>query len=199
MMNYIRSVVMNHLQTTTAKERVAALCIYFNHKEEASQTAVHLLSSLLRQVVERCSDVSKAITNFRRDHKTTRPTFDQLKSAFETEIEPYEKIFVIIDALDECADEKTQRVLLDALKSPAISIMVTTRNSVKAEKFFNGVLFEPYVVGVIRLDIRAKDSDVQKYIESRIANESRLARQVGRNSALRGEILEKVTKSSNGM
>lgn len=181
---------MNHLQTTTARERVAALCIYFNHKEAASQTAVHLLSSLLRQVVERCSDVSKAVTDFRRVHNTTGPTFDQVKSAFVTEIEPYEKIFVIIDALDECASEKIQRVLLEALKSPVINIMVTTRYSVKAENFFSHVGY---------LDIRAKDSDVQKYIESRIADESRLTRQVERALGLREEIVQKVTKSSKGM
>lgn len=81
-------------------------------------------------------------------------------------------------------------MLLEALKSPVINIMVTTRYLVKAENFFCKVGY---------LDIRAKDSDVQKYIESRIADESRLTRQVERALGLREDIVQKVTKSSKGM
>ena len=136
-MNYIRSVVMNHLQTTTARERVAALCIYFNHKEAASQTAVHLLSSLLRQVVERCSDVSKVITDFRRVHNTTRPTFDQFKSAFVTEIEPYEKILLLLmpwmnvpaKKFKECCSKLSKVQLLISWSPPDIQSRLKTSSA----------------------------------------------------------------------
>lgn len=188
-MHYTRSVVIDHLQTTIARERVAALCIFCNYQEESSQTAANLLSSLFRQVVERCPDVSKAVTDFRQVHNATRPTVDEFKSAFLTEIKTYAKAFVVIDILDECA-EGTRAALLKALKGKAINIMVTTRYSVKAEQDFDGLKC---------LDIKAKDSDVQKHIESRIGYERQLARQVrGRENPRKG-IVHKVTERCKGM
>lgn len=140
-------------------------------------------------MVERCPDVSKAVTDFRQVHKATRPTVDEFKSAFLTEIQTYAKAFVVIDILDECA-EGTRAALLKALKGSAFNIMVTTRYSVKAEQDFDGL---------ICLDIKAKDSDVQKYIESRIGYERQLARQVRGRENPRKETVHKVTERCKGM
>lgn len=148
-------------------ERVAALYIYCNYQEEWSQTAANLLSSLFRQVVERCPDVSKAVTNFHQVHNATRPTYDEFKSVFLTEIQTYAKAFVVIDALVECT-EGTRAALVKALKGSVTNIMVTTRYSVKAEQDSDGLIW---------FDVQAKDSDFQKYIESRIADKRQLARQ----------------------
>ena len=95
-----------------------------------------------------------------------------------------------MDALDECTDDATRTALLTTLKDLPINLFVTSRYSLTIEEKFDGVK---------RLDIRAHDDDVRRYVEKRIFREDRLARHVKADPSLQDDIVNKVVDSAKGM
>ena len=83
--------------------------------------------------------------------------------------EAFDRVFLVIDALDECSPERRRRVL-QALKRlhevQSISIFVTSRpypeDVMKA--------FEPYP----NIAIEARDPDIRKYVRTEIDNYHKL-------------------------
>jgi len=161
--------VINHLQTVFEDDNVAIACIYCDYKEQTEQTVTNLVASLLKQILQdRCS-TSETVMSLYKHHrnKSTRPTLGEFTEALKSELGMYSKIFIVVDALDECPEENGTRAnLLKALRSlgGTVNLMVTSRDLPSIAREFQRTK---------RLDIRANDSDVQRYIEGRIARASR--------------------------
>jgi hypothetical protein len=148
------------------------------------------VSSLLRQLAQSHPTISKTVDQFYSSHKLRHPTLYEFKEALQIEIRSYSKVFVVVDALDECVDDETRMVLLTALKDLPVNLFVTSRYSLTTERKFDGAE---------RLDIRAHDNDVRRYVENRILCEDRLARHVKADPSLQDDIINKVVDSAKGM
>src|SRR3984957_11857169 len=161
-----RSIVVNHLQTLSEEnDSVATTFLYCNYKEQAEQTVSNLVATLLKQIIQDRRAISDHVKSFYERHhrREARPTLDQLTEVLISEIRTYSKIFIIVDALDECReDDATRALLLEALRSlpPQVNLMVTSRNLPSIGRDFEGAK---------RLHIRAKDDDMRVYIKGRIA------------------------------
>jgi hypothetical protein len=161
-----RSIVVDHLETTFKDDdKVAVLCIFCNYKEQTEQTVLNLVASLLRQLVQGSHANLEGVKSLYTRHKNnnTRPTLDELSKMLESEIALYSKIFIVLDALDECREEDATRAkLLKTLLSlpKHVHLMVTSRNISSITREFEGM---------DRIDIRGTDEDVRTYIEGRIA------------------------------
>jgi hypothetical protein len=192
-MPYPRSIIVDYLQNVFKTDRVAILYIYCNYREQSRQTISNLVASLLKQLVQDSStayDNIKSFYNRHRDHET-RPTLDELRAELRSQIERYSKAFIVVDALDECAEVGGTRAgLLAALRSLPVNLLVTSRELHSISEEF---------CGSKRLDILASNQDVQRYIESRIPHEPRLARHVKNHPELQDEIVTKITKNAGGM
>ena len=97
------------------------------------------------------------------------------------------KVFIIVDALDECReDDATRALLLQVLRSLPlqVNLMVTSRNLPSIGRDFEGAK---------RLHIRAKDDDMKVYIEGRIAFGPRHLKN------LQEAIVNKIVKNAKGM
>src|ERR1700722_4460606 len=116
-----RSIVVNHLQTLSEEnDSMATTFIYFNYKEQAEQTVSNLVASLLRQIVQGRRAISDDVKSFFERHRrqSARPTLDQLKDVLISEIRMRSKVFIVVDALDECReDDATRALLLEVLRS----------------------------------------------------------------------------------
>lgn len=148
------------------------------------------MSSLLRQLVQSHPTISKTVDQFYSSHELSHPTLYEFKEALQIEIRRYSKVFVVVDALDECVDDETRTALLATLKDLPVNLFVTSRYSLTTEKKFDGAE---------RLDIRAHDNDVRRYVENRILREDRLARHVKADPSLQDDITNKVVDSTKGM
>src|ERR1700722_10523198 len=185
-----RSIVVNRLQTLSEEDdSVATTFIYCNYKEQAKQTASNLVAALLKQIVQDRRAISDHVKSFYERHRRreARPTLDQLTEVLISEIRTYSKVFIIVDALDECReDDATRALLLEVLRSlpPQVNLMVTSRNLPSIGRDFEGAK---------RLHIRAKDDDMRVYIEGRIA----LGPQHLKN--LQEAIVNKIVKNAKGM
>jgi hypothetical protein len=152
-------------------DNVGIAFIYCNYKEQTQQTVTHLIASLLKQLVQDCSVISDNVKSFYHSHQDrgTDPTFDEFTKILEAEIKAYAKIFIVVDAVDECTESSESRIkLLKALRSLAklgVNLMVTSRDLPSIEQHFREAL---------RLHIRATDEDVEKYVQNRLVNYSGL-------------------------
>jgi hypothetical protein len=148
------------------------------------------VSSLLRQLVQSHPIISKTVDQFYSTHKLGHPTLYEIEEALQIEIRRYSKVFVVVDALDECVDDETRTALLTTLKDLPVNLFVTSRHALMIEEKFDGIK---------RLDIRAHDDDVRRYVEKRIFREDRLAKHVKADPSLRDDIINKVVDSTKGM
>jgi hypothetical protein len=170
------------------------VCIYCNYKEQ-NQTASNLIASLLRQLAEDDSatyDNVKSLYERHKDGKTPL-TFDETRKALQSEIDTYSKMFIIVDALDESSEaDGTRGKLLTVLRSlgSTVSLLVTSRTHASIEEAFYGTQ---------RLEIRARDQDVRRYIEGRIPQASRLSIHVRGDQALQEEIVTGIIQKVDGM
>jgi hypothetical protein len=129
-----RSIVVNHLQTTFRENNAIGIAfVYCNYKEQAQQTVSNLIANLLKQMVQRRRDISDNMRSFYHHHQCedNRPTLDEITGALNSEIQTYSKVFLIVDALDECReDDGTREKLLKVLRSldGNVNLMVTSRD-----------------------------------------------------------------------
>ena len=188
------SSVVDCLQDKFKGENVAITCIYFNYKEQTTQTISELVASLLKQLVQDCPETSDHIKKFYKDHheaRKFRPKLADLIKALKSEIGTYSRVFIVVDALDECLDSAREHFIKE-FQSLArnVNLMVTARPLPSIEHHFQGVS---------RLEIRAHSDDMRKYIEDRIPREGRLARLVNNDRALQESIVIEVVARASGM
>ena len=189
--SFTRSMIVNHLQTIfEGNDKVAIVFVYCNYKEQAQQTVSNLIANLVKQMVQCHSRaVSDNIRSFyehhQRDH--TGPTLDQITGALRSEIEAYSKVFVIVDGLDECREDDGSRgKLLKLLRTldGKVNLLVTSRNLPSIAQDFEATK---------RLYIRAKDDDIRKYVEGRIASGPRHLKR------LQETVVMRMIESTRGM
>src|SRR5277367_1670749 len=99
-----RSIIIDHLESAFKDQSdVGIAYIYCNYKEEA-QTSVHLVGSLLHQLVQRHSNPSNEIHSLYKSHfsKRTHPTLSEYSTLLQSECRSFSKVVIVIDALDEC-------------------------------------------------------------------------------------------------
>jgi len=152
------------------------------------------VSSLLQQLLQRRDSIPDSIYASYRKHtkRGTRPTLDEWTDLLETEIQTYwKRIYIVIDALDEC-DEETRVSLLKKVRGlPKSNLLVTSRPNYAIRMEFRD---SPSV------EIRAIEDDLIKYIEGRIAHkEPRLKFHITGDPALLDEIERVVVTEAQGM
>jgi hypothetical protein len=180
---------VDYLQTLFEEnDSVATAFIYCNYKEQAEHTVSILVASLLRQIVQDRRAISDGIKSFYQRHQRrgARPTLDQLTNILISEIQTYSKVFIVVDALDECReDDATRATLLEVLWSPRqVNLMVTSRDLPSISRDFEGTK---------HLHIHAQDDDIKSYIEGRIARGPQCLKR------LQETIITKIVENTRGM
>ncbi|KAL8903177.1 MAG: hypothetical protein Q9207_004099 [Kuettlingeria erythrocarpa] len=131
----LSSIVIEYLRTEFAASRMPVLCIYLNHKEQNAQNPRALMGSLLKQLIQYrdydfCSD--NLIRRYKEKARGTGLSLKELQETLCSEITHYERVFVIVDALDEGSDEVRQLyadILLGKPPLDRLCIMVTSREA----------------------------------------------------------------------
>ncbi|KAI9778250.1 MAG: hypothetical protein M1839_008274 [Geoglossum umbratile] len=189
----LTSVIVDYLERSFAQEDVAIAYIYCSYKRQKVQTDINLIASLLQQLVQKGSSIPKKVLSLYRDRTRKPPTLNEFSKLLQSEIRRFSRVFVIIDALDECTDgDGTRGRFLAELRKlqPDIHLLVTSRHMTIPERDFEEAM---------RVEIRARDEDVEKHLESRIGRESRLTSYVKRDPSLRGTIISTIVKKARGM
>jgi hypothetical protein len=161
---------------------------------ETQQTAEELLAALLRQLSRGCSilpDVVKLLYHKHRA-KETRPSITELSRALHAVAALYSRVFVIVDALDECQEsngcqKKILAEILDLETKFSANVFATSRPIPEIARVFKDK---------IRLEVRARDDDVQRYLGGRLSRVSGFLRS---DRQLQEEIKTEIVRAVDGM
>lgn len=189
------SIVVDFLQKKFSNADARVVCIYCNYKEKNGQTAQELLTSLLKQLLQDCDGLSDDFKCLYEDHITrnARLAPEDLIKALHDEIKRSPRVFVVVDAIDECTEEGNVRMdILNELRSLPrnVNLIVTSRNVTTIKNAFEDTR---------SLEIYAAEDDVTKYIIGRLQREQRLARHIRADPDLQTAIVNKVLAKAKGM
>ena len=172
----LTSVVINHLDGKVRKGdvqgdgnqgdgNIGIAYLYCNFRRQHEQKAEDLLVSLLKQLSQDRSSLPDSVKTLHDRHKDrrTRPSLDEISKALQSVATLYSRVFIIVDALDECqAGNCRGRFLTELFGLQAkygASLLATSRFIPEIIKNFSGS---------ISLEICASKKDIEKYLEGHI-------------------------------
>ncbi|OTA01688.1 hypothetical protein A9Z42_0020160 [Trichoderma parareesei] len=167
--------------------------LYCDYRRQHEQTIEQLLSSLVKQLAQRKAPIPNEVSEIYSEYQGQPKTlpFDQVLMLLHSVSKLFSRVFVIVDALDECrADGCRMGFLNEIVKLQAYentSIFLTAR-------FIPDILnmFE----GSAMLEVRAQDEDVQQFIANQI---TRLPPFVLNDTSLQNMIATTIAKAVDGM
>ena len=123
--------------------------------------------------------------------RNTSASIEEIMTVLLSLLETYDQGFFIIDALDECTEEK-RWLLVDHLRelSPHVRIMLTSR-------FLDSI--EEELSDFNRLDIKANKADLELFIDFHIRKNKHLQRMVQKSPPIRSEIKAAVVRTAEDM
>ncbi|KAI8632475.1 ankyrin repeat-containing domain protein [Xylariaceae sp. FL1651] len=184
--------VINELSMCVANSADVYLAyVYCNFRLQHEQSPDNILSSILRQLIRQRNKVPDHIKSLYSRDKTL-PSLAQIANALESCIKEFRMGYIIIDALDELsASFGTLRRLVthlcDIQCKTGLNLFVTSRQIYRAEDLFSTC---------IKLEVRADDHDVEKYVQSRLPS---LPKYVKKDSWLQVKIQSTIVKHVQGM
>ena len=191
----IASIVVDHLENTFPDGKVGIAYIYCNYRDQLEQTANNLIGSLLRQLLELASAIPKNILDLyhRNISRHTHLKAGELIELLLVEARSFERVFIVVDALDECQEGNGTRAnLLAALRrlKPFVSLLVTSRFTVNI----------PVELGSHkRLEIVANQMDIQIYVLYQLRRLHAISRIIESDPDFRDLIVQSILKASSGM
>jgi hypothetical protein len=162
---------------------------------------LNLLPSLLGQLVRQGSEITPEIKSLYKASKAREmnPNPEEYLRMLKSQISLFSKVFVIVDALDECLNDSetnTQDEFLKALQQlpSKAHVLFTSRPDISIGQ---------KIRADSELEIRADPSDLRKYLEYRIENRdhlSKLVKQgVKKDKAFLNRALDAIVERSQGM
>jgi ankyrin repeat domain-containing protein 50 len=189
-------VVDNLRSKFLAQDTIGILNIFFRYDNEEKQTVMEIMGSILQQLVQRRGAIDSDI-KAKYDYCTRRgikPTTTEYVDLVKKQMENLEKVFLIVDALDECPENK-RRDFLHVLGGlpPSINVFLTSRDDI-----------HPQMGGrkMQKLVIRATEDDVKTYVRSRLEEERdspRLGNHLLEQPSLGEDIIRNIVQKADGM
>jgi hypothetical protein len=192
----LTSVVIDNLVQRFYKDSdVGIAYIYCNYRRQDDQRIDKILASILKQLTERQPSLATVVQDLYDQHKSHRtwPFVDELSEALRSLVKEYGRVYIIVDALDECgtsggARSKLLKQLMDLKENSDVNLFMTSRDMPDIEEKLQG--------DIITLKIRASEEDVGCFLDSRLNSLSEL---VKKNKDLRDNIRAKVIEAVDGM
>lgn len=191
----ITSIVIKELNTRFDNDgKTGVAFIYCNYSQQHDQKLRDLLASLLKQLVQERRPLPQPVKTLHKRHQDKRShmSVDELLGALELVMATYERVFILVDALDECSrsGDCQQRLitsLLDLQAKFGANLFLTSRPISRIEEQFKGNTI---------LEIRAREEDVRKYLDGHM---SLLPKFVAQSPDLQEEIKARIVEAVDGM
>lgn len=190
----LAAIAIDHLSQTQASGDTGVTYIFCNYKSEVGINTSYYLAALLKQLVQSRSTLNEPISTLYEQHtrRGTRPSLQEISAALQAVLKSFSAVYIVIDALDECPNnDGTRNQLLTILRSiqrqTDLRLMVTSRFIPDIEAEFKLIP---------KLEIRASDADVKRFIRGQI---HRLPNCIRRDARLQAVVEEKIAEAVDGM
>ncbi|KAL8919594.1 MAG: hypothetical protein Q9172_004922 [Xanthocarpia lactea] len=158
-----------------------------------TQSAVGLLSSVIRQLAEQLSPLPAEIKVFRDNdlEKRRNPTEDERISLLKSICSHFHVVYICVDALDVCPEPDRDKLLSMLQKvAPFIRLYITSLPHID---------LQAGPIKTARLEILAKASDIEAFLDSEITKSKRLSMFTAKDTELKEEIIRTVSEKAAGM
>jgi Cdc6-like AAA superfamily ATPase len=192
----ISSIVVDHLLTKfRTVANVSTVYLYCNYQGRHQQNPEDLLLSLLKQLAQEQPSMPIDVKNLYKFHvdNGTRPSFGEIMKVLRSIAGSYYRVFIIIDALDEChfSNKGFDQILSELFNLQVhaqVNLFTTSRFIPEITSQFEGCIWK---------EIRAEDEDVLRYINKRLSllPQTRKSKYQDVQNAIRSEVL----KAADGM
>jgi hypothetical protein len=160
----LTAIAVDNLSTQFINEPTIGIAyIYCSFRRKDEQKGEDLLASLLKQLTLGWYSLPGSVKSLydKHKHKRTRPSFDELSKALQSVASLYSKVFIMVDALDECQAFGGCRVrflteIFNLQAKYRANLFVTSRFIPEIIQKFNWCT---------SLEIRAKKEDIERYLE----------------------------------
>jgi hypothetical protein len=166
---------------------------YCNHKDQKTQTGRNLMSSLVAQLISESDEIHDEVLTIYKQycHRGTKPDQATISQLLQTMLGALRRVYVVIDALDEC-DEAARAALIGALRQSTanVHLICTSRDISDVREMFEG---SP------KIEIQASQADISEFLKARIAESHNLVKYCKKDETLEGAIIHAVTMKADGM
>jgi Cdc6-like AAA superfamily ATPase len=191
----LASIVIEELSTQFQNDNSVGIAYIFCHfQRQHEQNVEDLLASLLKQLTQGRSFLPDTIKSLYKNHlkKRTRPSVNEISIALQSVATIYSRVFLVIDALDECQiSHNCRRTFISELlrlqANCGTNLFATSRFIPDITENFRGSLL---------LEIRASTHDVRRYVDGYMSS---LPSFVGRSLDLQEEVKTEIVKAVDGM
>lgn len=191
----LTSIVIDNLTTRFGNdENICVAYLYCNFRRKDDQKAQDLLASLLKQLVQSRPSLPETVKSLHGWHKDkrTQPSFNEILTTLQSVAALYSRVFIIVDALDECQ-------VSDGCRESFLRELFKLRDKCRANLFATS-RFIPEITDRFErstsLKIQASSEDVQRYLDGHMF---RLPGFVRRSPELQEEIKTAIIKAVDGM
>lgn len=188
----LASIVADYLITEYSDENFIVLSSYYDYKDNANQCTDKMVAALLRQAIEMSQTVNEAIKKL---HELlvngSKILIKFLFGVLVSILKGFPRIFIVLDALDECSDLRSRKHYLhwlEALRKECtdVRLFLTSRPDPLVDKLIHGK----------RLPFRAAENDINLVIEDQI---SALSECIPCPKGLWDIAKRKITESADGV
>lgn len=190
----LTSVVVDYLGSKYQfNSGVGIAYLYCSFRRQQQQKPHDLLLSLLKQLLQKLKSVPENVKSLygRHTRERTRPLFTKILETFKAIAAGYRRLFIVVDALDECGISRNDRqkflsAIFDVQGCSDANIFVTSRINDEIVDMFENAIY---------LEIRATEEDVRSYLDKQMSLQSSDIL----DDDLRDSIVRKIVRSFNGM
>jgi len=185
------AIAIDYLCRTTRSDDIGVAYLFCNYKAQADQSASSLLAALLKQLVQGRPDIAAPLTQMYELHskRGSRPSPGDILLALYSICSAYTTIYIVVDALDECADGDHDRSrLVDKLHELQaridVRLLFTSRFISEITQNFQSET---------TLEVRANEEDVRRFVAGQMSRLPKYGEQLKR------VIQDKITEAVDGM
>ena len=165
--------VVDYICDQVTEQDITVACFYYDFASREAQSPINMLGSLLKQLLGGVEAIPEEIIRKFRSQKRAiggrRLQLPDIVKMFATVLTP-QRIFVCVDALDECVPEH-QLEVIEALgqilqSSPKTRVFMTGRPHIQA-------VVERELYGrAASVSIRPRDCDIATYLRARLRKDT---------------------------
>jgi hypothetical protein len=188
------TIAIDYLCRTAERDNIGVAYLFCSYKAQADQSASSLLAALLKQLVQSRPDIAAPMMHIHEHHskRGSRPSLDEIFGALQSVCLKYAVVYIIIDALDECADKDGDRGrLINQLRELQarmdVRMLFTSRFIPEITQKFQSDLI---------LDVHASEEDVRRFVAGQV---SRLPNCIQRDEQLKQAVQNKIVETTDGM
>lgn len=180
-----------------AKEpRIGVAYFYFDFNETQKQSAEGFFRSILVQLALQTATFPDEIQNLYSQHGkgTQQPNLIALKALFHLLFKRFWRTYIIMDALDECAErEDMLQSIVDIVsdKSAWVNVLLTSRKELDITE-----RLKPILTSQINIQAIFVDADIKLYVRSSLSTDPKLN---GRPDSVKLEMEKVLVDGAHGM